>query len=99
MGRLKVLLNGELTGELVVRKDNYLGFTYAASWLEKNKAFPLSRSLPLQQGRFNHKQTRPFFAGLLPEGNPRTGVAALLGVSNENDFELLNRLGGDCPGL
>ena len=98
MGRLKVFLNGELTGVLDLRKDNYMGFTYEESRLSKNTALPLSRSLPLQEGRFNHKQARPFFAGVLPEGDPRASVAALLGISEENDFELLSSLGGDCAG-
>jgi HipA-like protein len=37
-------------------------------WLAGPGAVPLSRSLPLRQEPFDHRGTRPFFAGLLPEG-------------------------------
>jgi serine/threonine-protein kinase HipA len=47
---------------------------------------------------FNSKESRPFFAGLLPDAEKRDLVALALGVSKRNDFALLSRLGGDCAG-
>lgn len=35
---------------------------------------------------FNRAETRPFFAGLLPEEKPWEAVARALGVSRQNDF-------------
>src|SRR5581483_11402496 len=45
-----------------------------------------------------HRDTRPFFAGLLPEAEKRELVARALGVSDRNDFALLDRIGGECAG-
>jgi HipA-like protein len=78
--------------------DGRLGFTYAPDWLANNSATPLSQSLPLQAAPFDDRATRPFFAGLLPEGDKRKGVAQALHVSRQNDFALLDGIGGECAG-
>ncbi len=41
---------------------------------------------------------RAFFAGILPEEEPRKRLAAILGVSERNDFALLEQIGGECAG-
>ena len=46
--------------------DGRLSFCYAADWLAQPQAMALSASLPLQAQPFDERQTRPFFAGLLP---------------------------------
>lgn len=61
-------------------------------------ATPLSQSLPLQPEPFDERATRPFFAGLLPEGDKRKLVALALHVSRQNDFALLDGIGGECAG-
>jgi len=38
------------------------------------------------------------FGGLLPEESQRLVAAQALGISPANDFELLDRLGGDIAG-
>ena len=78
--------------------DGRLGFTYAPDWLASKDATPLSQSLPLQAAPFDDRSTRPFFAGLLPEGDKRKGVAQALHVSRQNDFALLDGIGGECAG-
>lgn len=78
--------------------DGRLGFTYAPDWLASKDARPLSQSLPLQAAPFDDRSTRPFFAGLLPEGDKRKGVAQALHVSRQNDFALLDGIGGECAG-
>lgn len=55
---------------------------------------PLSYNLPLQAEAFDDKATRPFFAGLLPEGDKRKLIAQTLHVSRQNDFALLDSIGG-----
>ena len=47
---------------------------------------------------FDDHKTRPFFAGLLPEGQMRRLIAQRFQVSNQNDFALLDRIGGECAG-
>ncbi len=78
--------------------DGRLTFCYAPSWLSRPHAVALSASLPLQAGRFDDHKTRPFFAGLLPEGQMRRLIAQQFQVSNQNDFALLDRIGGECAG-
>ncbi len=52
----------------------------------------------MQAPPFDDRATRPFFAGLLPEGAKRKGVALALHVSRQNDFALLDGIGGECAG-
>ncbi|MEQ6434255.1 type II toxin-antitoxin system HipA family toxin [Comamonas sp. w2-DMI] len=75
-----------------------LSFTYAPDWLALPQATALSQSLPLQPQPFDDHQTRPFFAGLLPEGQMRRLIARQFQVSGQNDFALLDHIGGECAG-
>jgi serine/threonine-protein kinase HipA len=59
---------------------------------------PLSQSLPFRSEPFDDRATRPFFAGLLPEGGKRKQIAKTLQVSTQNDYALLDSLGGECAG-
>ena len=94
---LNVWLLGQLVGELAL-VDGRLNFRYAPAWLASDQGRPLSHALPLRAEAFDDKATRPFFAGLLPEGEPRKGVALALHVSRQNDFGLLYGIGGECAG-
>ena len=58
----------------------------------------LSHSLPIQPEPFDDRAARPFFAGLLPEGGKRKQIAKTLQVSSQNDYALLDSLGGECAG-
>jgi serine/threonine-protein kinase HipA len=78
--------------------EGRLQFSYTANWLQQADAAPLSCSLPLQVEPFNDQQTRPFFAGLLPEGKLRQLIARQFQVSKQNDFALLDHIGGECAG-
>ena len=95
--QLEVWLSGIHVGTLA-QVDGRLAFTYASDWLSNKAAMPLSQSLPLQAEAFDDRATRPFFAGLLPEGAKRKGVAQALHVSRQNDFALLDGIGGECAG-
>ena len=98
MNFLIVYLHGERAGLLDQEDGDPLRFIYDPVWLAKPDAIPLSRSLPLQPEAFSAKKTRPFFAGLLPEEEPRKIVAKVLGISAANDFAMLERIGGECAG-
>ena len=89
--------DGEV-GELALNDRGAMIFRYAKTWLEDPRAPAISVSLPKQVEAFNRARTRPFFAGLLPEEKPRTEAARALGVSQQNDFGLLEGLGGDVAG-
>ena len=98
MRRLIVYLNGEAVGMLDQDDSGLIGFRYAQEWLNNPHAMPLSRSLPLQAEMFQAKSVRPFFAGILPEEEPRRKIASILGISERNDFAMLERIGGECAG-
>lgn len=90
-----------LLGELAGRLDQTAGrliFTYDAGWLARSHAVPLSASLPLREKPYDDRAARPFFAGLLPEQDTRGRIARAIGVSERNDFALLDALGGECAG-
>jgi len=78
--------------------DGRLNFTYAPDWLSQADTVALSASLPLQAEPFNDRRSRPFFAGLLPEGRMRRLLAQQFQVSGQNDFALLDHIGGECAG-
>ena len=98
MRTLDVQLHGQLAGRLVLNDSGLTSFHYVQTWLGRADAVPLSLSLPLQEERFGHRDCMPFFSGVLPEGRSRELVARVLGVSERNDFALLERIGGECAG-
>lgn len=98
MGReLEVWLFDDFVGRLTW-EGGRLAFQYASGWIAQPEAYPLSCSLPLQVEPFGSRQTRPFFSGLLPEGHLRRLIAQQFQVSVQNDFALLEGLGGECAG-
>jgi serine/threonine-protein kinase HipA len=94
---LEVWLLNQRAGTLWL-KDGELQFQYSALWLEQLQAIALSQSLPLQAEAFGDRACRPFFAGLLPEGQLRQRIAQQCQISRSNDFGLLVVIGGDCAG-
>ncbi len=95
---LDVCLDRDLVGQLTQDDDGQMSFTYAASWLDNEKRVPLSRSLPLQKEPFTQKQCRGFFGGTLPEEGNRKVISRILGISDQNDFAMLEQIGGECAG-
>jgi len=94
---LEVWLFADRIGSLALVKGQ-LTFSYSSDWLKQPNALALSCSLPLQSEPFDDHNARPFFAGLLPEGQMRRLIAQQLQVSGQNDFALLDRIGGECAG-
>lgn len=94
---LDVWLFSRRIGSLVL-VDGRLSFCYAPDWLSRPDAVALSASLPLQAAPFDDRSARPFFAGLLPEGQMRRLIAQQFQVSGQNDFALLDHIGGECAG-
>ena len=95
---LDVCLLHRRAGRLIQEDTGRLCFVYDDAWLRTADAQPISRSLPLGSGPFDHRRCRPFFSGLLPEADVRRAVARALGVTPRNDFVLLELLGGECAG-
>ena len=95
---LDVYLSEERVGVLEQDDSGAMRFCYQEAWLEAPHAVPLSQSLPLKAEPFNRKESRPFFAGLLPEEDSRKLIAKRFGISERNDFSLLERIGAECAG-
>ena len=89
---LEVWLLGAHQGTLS-QIDGRLSFAYASG-----VTTVLSQSLPMRPEPFDDRASRPFFAGLLPEGGKRKQIAKTLQVSAQNDYALLESLGGECAG-
>ncbi|QSV45467.1 type II toxin-antitoxin system HipA family toxin [Geobacter benzoatilyticus] len=94
---LLVRIDDVVVGRLWLDEKKRFCFQYDNEWLERSK-IPLSLSLPLRPDPYLDDESHPFFANLLPEEKIRAVIARNLGVSVNNDFGLLERIGGDCAG-
>lgn len=95
---LAVWWEGRVTGTLYIGPDGDTQFAYAADWLADSSAPALSFSLPKQAEPFGRRPCQAFFGGILPEESQRTAIARALGVSADNEFRLLEHLGGEVAG-
>ncbi len=98
MSTLNVYWDRMLVGHLIAVGRQGMSFRYAASYLSTASPRPISLSLPLQAEAFDGDIAKSWFANLLPEGEIRGHVARRLGVSERNEFAMLNGVGGDCAG-
>lgn len=94
---LLVMIDDVVVGRLWLDERKRFCFQYDKKWLEQSK-IPLSLSLPLRSGSYLDDESHPFFANLLPEERIRAVITRNLGVSVNNDFGLLERIGGECAG-
>ncbi len=95
--RLLVRIDGSAVGRLWLDKRKHFCFQYDDLWLEQSR-IPLSLSLRLRTDAYLDDESHPFFANLLPEEKLRNVIARNLGISPNNDYGLLERIGGDCAG-
>ena len=96
---LDVYLAGEHVGTLHRPGSGRLAFQYDGSVAEESLGeLLLSASLPVRAERFTNAETRPFFEGLLPEGAVREQIARERGISVDNSFGLLAKIGAECAG-
>jgi len=95
---LCVWWDDRITGRLTQNEHGDIGFVYDNAWIADPATRAISQSLPKRPEPFKRREARPFFAGLLPDEEMRKGAARALGVSEKNDFALLDRLGGDVAG-
>jgi len=95
---LNVYYGRELVGQLTQDDGGQMTFQYGKDWLIKPEPVPLSHSLPLREEIFTQNECRGFFGGILPEEGNRTVIARILGISDKNDFAMLEQIGGECAG-
>ena len=97
-GTLNVYWGTRLAGRLREDDGGRFEFQYAPDWLTAADATPISVRLPLRPEPFDGDFCRVFFGNLLPEGPTRRLITGKLGISESNDFKLLEILGGECAG-
>jgi serine/threonine-protein kinase HipA len=95
---LNVYYDRELAGRLIQDDGGQMTFQYDASWLGRPEPIALSWSLPLREEHFTQKECRGYFGGILPEEHNRKVIARILGISDKNDFAMLEQIGGECAG-
>ena len=95
---LDVYLYDHLVGQLWLDEKRRFVFQYDSEWIKKRNAVPLSLHLPLRSDMYADDFSRPFFSNLLPEAELKQIIARRLQISASNDFEMLNRIGGECAG-
>lgn len=94
---LLLFYEDEVIGCLSENSQHMVDFVYDPNWLRSAKKFSISYSMPLREEPYG-REAQNYFANLLPEGEVRTAIAGRLGISQENDFRLLEALGGECAG-
>ncbi len=97
METLNVYLKGIKAGTLVSDKGR-LSFAYNEQYLSMPDAAPLAYTLPLDSSPYQGGVVISFFSNLLPDEGVRRKIAKYLGISHENTFALLKRIGEDCAG-
>jgi serine/threonine-protein kinase HipA len=95
-GGVSVFFEERKVGALIERDSGLISFKYSESWLSGG-GFAVSASLPFNEKTYD-REAQNFFGNLLPEGDVRSEVASRLGISRENDFRLLEAIGGECAG-
>ena len=94
---LDVYLHEKMAGTLAQNEDGQLVFRYGRDYLDSN-GMAISVSMPVRDEPYPDRIARPYFSGLLPDEGARRRLAAMLGVSDENAFGLLEIIGGECAG-
>ena len=95
---LNVFADKSKVGVIQSDPEGRMSFRYSSSWLENTDNYHISVSMPLTEDTYAPERAHSFFANLLPEGLVREHVTKELGISIDNDFELLLRIGGECAG-
>lgn len=95
---LSVWWDEAIAGELGLDDHGDMTFVYRSDWIANPDRAALSISLPKREEPFGRRACHAFFSGLLPEGDVREASAHALGLSTENDFGLLERMGGEVAG-
>lgn len=95
--RANVRISGQFVGTLE-EEGGRTAFTYAAVWLSRSDAQPVSLTLPLQREPYTHDGLHPFFENLLPEGWLFDIASKKLKISKDDPFGMLLATCADCIG-
>lgn len=96
---LSVLMNGEKVGTFSRTARGVLSFFYAPTWIESERARPLSLSMPLATNPYAGDVVQNFFDNLLPDNDKiKERIQVRVGAESSESFDLLWHIGRDCVG-
>lgn len=95
---LTVFIESRVVGTIIADREGRMSFQYSSSWIKNPQSYHISFSMPLRPEIYHPGIAHSFFANLLPEGPVRVQVTRNFGISLNNDFGLLERIGEECAG-
>lgn len=96
---LRVLLNNRPVGRLQKASSGAIDFQYDPEWLNRDRAIPISLSLPLREDAYRGGVVTAVFDNLLPDSDAiRRRVAEKVGAEGIDAYSLLTAIGRDCVG-
>jgi serine/threonine-protein kinase HipA len=95
---LEVRFGAIVVGAVRIDDSGRFCFAYDPTWRSRDDCFPVSLTLPISSDEYVGGPAHTFFVNLLPEGAVRQAICARLGISPDNDFALLQAIGGECAG-
>ena len=91
--------NNRLVGHLLKQPSGAIEFRYDHEWLDRDRAFPVSLSLPLREDAWRGEPVAAVFENLLPDSaDLRRRVAEKVGAAGTDAYSLLAVIGRDCVG-
>lgn len=94
---LNLYLNTVLVGVLRKSQGGEISFEYDKQWARDG--FAISRSLPLQEGKYKGEDASRYFDNLLPDNNNiKKLIATKFGAESTRAFDMLAVIGKDCVG-
>lgn len=99
MQELIAYMNGEIVGSLKKHSNGAHSFQYDKSWIDNDKARPLSLSLKLQFPPINSDAVINYFDNLLPDSPiVRDRIVIRYKTASKQPFDLLKEVGKDSVG-
>ena len=96
---LRVQLNNRPVGRLQKASSGAIDFQYDPEWLNRDRAIPISLSLPLREDAYRGAVVTAVFDNLLPDSDAiRRRVAEKVGAEGIDAYGLLTAIGRDCAG-
>ncbi len=97
MKNLSIFWGDRFVGTLSRSTRDGVQFQYSQDWLD-DISYPISISLPCQQGKHSPGVSTAFFESLLPENDARSILAINNRFDKKDTYAFLEQFGEDCAG-
>jgi len=95
MSSLRVSMQNELVGTLLIDKQQRYHFEYAQSWIDRG--FAISPHIPFDS-ETDSTTIKRFLENLVPEGEGLEDIASFAHISKNNTFAIMHTIGYDTAG-